>query len=105
MVLYQGPPGSPIITLYEEVRKVAIVADPPTTAEPSQQAGGSRPGNLTRQGSEKSAFFASPVEEYRVSKNSTRTVTGPQILGSIPHSGSGKDTHPAPDFGLGGDSG
>ena len=44
-VLYQGPPGSPTGTLYEEVGKVAIVADPPAAAEPSQQAGGSRPGS------------------------------------------------------------
>ena len=44
-VLYQGPPGSPIGTLYEEVGEVAMVADPPATAEPSQQAGGSRPGS------------------------------------------------------------
>ena len=44
-VLYQGPPGSPTGTLYEEIGKVAIVADPPTTAKPSQQAGGSRPGS------------------------------------------------------------
>ena len=46
MVLYQGPPGSPTGTLYEEVGKVAIMADPPATAEPSQQAGGSRLGNF-----------------------------------------------------------
>ena len=45
-VLYQGPPGSPTGTLYEEVGKVAIVVDPPTTAEPSQQAGGSKPGSF-----------------------------------------------------------
>ena len=44
-VLYQRPPRSPTGTLYEEVGKVAIVADPPATAEPSQQAGGSRPGS------------------------------------------------------------
>ena len=42
-VLYEGPPGSPTGTLYEEVGEVAIVADPPAVAEPSQQAGGSRP--------------------------------------------------------------
>ena len=44
-VFYQGPPESPTRTLYEEVGKVAIVAYPPTTAEPSQQAGRSRPGS------------------------------------------------------------
>ena len=44
-VLYAGPPGSPTGTLYEEVGKVAIMTDPPTTAEPSEQAGGSRPGS------------------------------------------------------------
>ena len=44
-VLYAGPPGSPTGTLYEEVGKVAIMTDPPTAAEPSEQAGGSRPGS------------------------------------------------------------
>ena len=44
-VLYPGPPGSPTGTLYEEVGKVAIVTDPPTAAEPNQQAGGSRLGS------------------------------------------------------------
>ena len=44
-VLYAGPPRSPTGTLYEEVGKVAIMTDPPTAAEPSQQAGGSRPGS------------------------------------------------------------
>ena len=47
-VLYQGPPGSPTGTLYEEVGKVVIEADPPATAEPSQQAAGSRPGSSGR---------------------------------------------------------
>jgi len=44
-VLYQGPPGSPTGTLYEVVGEVALVQDPPTTADPSQQGDGSRPGN------------------------------------------------------------
>ena len=103
-VLYQGPPGSPTGTLYEELGKVAIMADQDIVGKvaivPSQQAGGSRPGS-----SRKSAFFRSPAEEYRVSKDGTRTVTGPQVLGSISHSGSGKDTHQAPRFGSGGNSG
>jgi hypothetical protein len=42
-VLYQGPPGSPTGTLYEEVGEVALVQNPPTTVEPTQQGGGSRP--------------------------------------------------------------
>jgi hypothetical protein len=42
-VLYQGPPGSPTGTLYEEVGEVALVQNPPTMVEPSQQGGGSRP--------------------------------------------------------------
>jgi hypothetical protein len=44
-VLYQGPPGSPTGTLYEEIGEVALVQNPPTTAEPSQQGGGSGPGS------------------------------------------------------------
>jgi hypothetical protein len=44
-VLYQGPPGSPTGTLYEEVGKVALVQNPPMTTEPSQQGGGSGPGS------------------------------------------------------------
>ena len=47
-LLYQEPPGSPTGTIYEEVGKVAIVADPPATAEPSHQAGGSRPQSSGR---------------------------------------------------------
>ena len=47
-VLYQGSPGLPTGTLYEEVGKVAIVADPPVAAESNQQAGGSRPGSLRK---------------------------------------------------------
>jgi hypothetical protein len=45
MVLYQGPSGSPTGILSEEVGEVALVQNPPTTAEPSQQGGGSRPGS------------------------------------------------------------
>src|ERR1700684_2028321 len=41
-----GPAGSPTGTLYEEVGKVAIMTDPPTVVEPSEQAGGSRPGSF-----------------------------------------------------------
>ena len=41
-VLYQGPPGSPTGTLYEAVREVAIVHNPPTVVE---QGDGSRPGS------------------------------------------------------------
>jgi hypothetical protein len=44
-VLYQGPPESPTGTLYEVVGEVALVQDPPTTADPSQQGDGSRPGS------------------------------------------------------------
>jgi hypothetical protein len=44
-VLYQGLPGSPTGTLYEVVGEVALVQDPPTTADPSQQGDGSRPGS------------------------------------------------------------
>ena len=44
-VLYPGPAGSPTGTLYEEVGKVAIMTDPPTAAEPSEQVGRSRPGS------------------------------------------------------------
>jgi hypothetical protein len=44
-VLYQGPPGSPTRTLYEEVGEVALVQYPPTTEEPSQQGGSSRLGS------------------------------------------------------------
>jgi hypothetical protein len=44
-VLYPGPPGSPIGTLYEEVGEVALVQKPPMAAEPSQHGGDSRPGN------------------------------------------------------------
>ena len=44
-VLYQGPPGSPTKTLYKEVRKVALVQNPPAIVGPSQQGGGSVPGN------------------------------------------------------------
>ena len=47
-VIYQGPPRSPTRALYKKVGKVAIVADLPATAEPSQQAGGSRPGSSKR---------------------------------------------------------
>ena len=47
-VLYQGPPGSPTGTLYEEVGEVAIVQNLPATADPSQQAGGSQPGSSGR---------------------------------------------------------
>ena len=39
-VPYQGPPGSPTGTLYEEVGEVAFMQNPPTTADPSQQGGG-----------------------------------------------------------------
>ena len=44
-VLYQGPPGSPTGTLHEKIGEVAIVPNPPTTADPSQQVGGSQPGS------------------------------------------------------------
>jgi hypothetical protein len=44
-VLYQGSPGSPSGTFYEVVGEVAFVQDPPAVAEPSQQGGGSGPGN------------------------------------------------------------
>jgi hypothetical protein len=44
-VLYQGLPGSPTGTLYEVVGEVALVQDPPTIADPSQQGDGSRPGS------------------------------------------------------------
>ena len=47
-VLYQGPPGSPTGTLYEEVGEVALVQNPPMTAYPSQQEGGSQPGSSGR---------------------------------------------------------
>ena len=93
-VLYQGPPGSPTGTLYEEVGKVAIVADPPATAEPSQQAGGSRPGS-----SGKTTIFRSSAEEYQIGEDGAKTVTGPQDLRPISHSGSGKVTNPAPGDG------
>ena len=74
-VLYQGPPGSPTGTLYEEVGKVAIVADPPTTAELSQQAGGSRPGS-----SGKVPERARSSQARRKSTGSVRTGRG-QSLG------------------------
>ena len=86
-VLYQGPPGSPTETLYEEIGEVAIVVNPPTTAEPSQQIGGSKPGS-----SGKSAFFTSPAEKFWVCKDRTRAGFGPQVLGLIPQSGPGQDT-------------
>ena len=35
-VLYQGPPGSPIGTLYEAVGEVAVVHNPPTAVEPGE---------------------------------------------------------------------
>ena len=44
-VLYQGPPGSPTGTLYEAMGEVAVVQNPPTAVEPSQQGDGSRPGS------------------------------------------------------------
>ena len=47
-VLYQGLPGSPTGTLYEDIGEVAIVLNPPATADPSQQAGGSQPGSSGR---------------------------------------------------------
>ena len=47
-VLYQGPPGSPIGTLYEVVGEVPLVQDPPTVAGPSQQEGGTWPSNSGR---------------------------------------------------------
>ena len=47
-ILYQGPPGSPTGTLYEEVGEVALVQNLPTTADPSQQGGGSQPGSSGR---------------------------------------------------------
>ena len=47
-VLYQEPLGSPTRTLYEEVGEVALMQDPPITADPSQQGGGSQPGSSLR---------------------------------------------------------
>ena len=45
-VLYQGPPGSPIGTLYEAVGEVEVVRNPPTVVEPGE---GSRPGSTGRE--------------------------------------------------------
>jgi hypothetical protein len=99
-VLYQGPPGSPIGTLYEEVGEVAFVQNPPTAVEPNQQGGGSRPGS-----SGKDSFLTSPAEEYRICEDWTWTVTCPQDFGPVSNSGQGPDSYPAPDFGSRGNSG
>ena len=100
-VLYQGPLGSPTGTIYEEVGKVSIVADPPTTAEPSQQTRGSRPGSSGK-GPERARSFGARRKSTGSVRHGMKTVTGPQVLRSISHSGSGKDTNPAPGFGSGG---
>ena len=41
--LYQDPLGSPTGTVYEAVGEVAVVQNPPTAVDPSQQGDGSRP--------------------------------------------------------------
>ena len=98
-VLYQKPPGSPTGTLYEEVGEVALVQNPPTTADPSQQGGGSQLGS-----SGKDSFFAGQTEEFQVCEDRARTITRPQDFGSVPHSGQGPDSSQAPNSGSGGDS-
>ena len=80
-VLYQGLPESPTRTLYEEVGKAAIVADPPTTAEPSQQVGGSRPGS-----SGKDPERARSPQVRRKSTGSVRTGRG-QYRSLVPRIG------------------
>jgi hypothetical protein len=67
-VLYQGPPGSPTGTLFEEVGEVALVQNPPTAAEPSQQGGGSRPGS-----SGKDPEMTRSIQTRRKSTGSART--------------------------------
>jgi hypothetical protein len=47
-VLYLGPPRSPTGTLFEVVGEVALVQNPSTTAETSQQEGGARPASPGR---------------------------------------------------------
>ena len=42
-VLYQGPPGSPIETLYDAVGEVEVVHNPPTVVEPGE---GPRPWSI-----------------------------------------------------------
>jgi hypothetical protein len=103
-VLYQGPPGSPTGTLYEEVGEVALVHDPPTTAEPSQQGGGSGPGSSRKRSGEDS-LLPSQTGKYRICEDRTRTITCPQDFGSVSDTGQGPDSYPAPDSGSGGNSG
>ena len=80
-VLYQGPPGSPIGTLYEAVGEVEVVRNPPMAVELGE---GSRPGSIGREpertrssqprrkttGSERSRRGQSPA---RRSPNRSRT--------------------------------
>jgi hypothetical protein len=81
-VLYPGPPGSPTGTLYEEVGEVALVQNPATTVEPSQQGGGSRLGSSGKDPERTRSSGA-----RRKSTGFARTGHGqspaPQVLGPI----------------------
>jgi hypothetical protein len=102
-VLYPGPPGSPTGTLYEEVGKVALVQNPPTAAEPSQQGGGSRPGSS---GKDPERTHSSGAR--RKSTGSARSGRGPVLgptLGPVSDARQGPDPYPAANSGSRGNSG
>jgi hypothetical protein len=80
-VLYPGPPGSPIGTLYEVMGEVAFVQDLPAAAEPSQQGGGSGPGSSGRD------------PERTHSSGARRKITGPAMTSSVRY---GREQSPAP---------
>ena len=69
--VYQGPPGSPTGTLYEVVGEVALVQNPPTAADPSQQGDDSRPGS-----SGKTPEMTRSSQARRKSTGSVRTGRG-----------------------------
>ena len=71
-VLYQGPPRSPTGTRHEVMGEVALVRNPPTAADPSQQGDGSRPGSFGKT-PEKTRFF----QVRRKSTGFVRTWTWP----------------------------
>ena len=102
-VLYQGSPGLPIITLYEEVGEVAIVSNPPTTADPSQQAGGSRTGSSGKvperaRSSQARQKSTGPVRTGRgqstVPRSSDRSRTPDQAQTTIRHQTSDREATP-----------
>ena len=102
-VLYPGPPGSPTGTLYEVVGEVALVQNPPPSAGPSQQGGGSRPASSGRApeptrspqvrrkstGSVRSGRGQSPVP-----RNSDRSRTPDRVRTPIRHQTSDRETTP-----------